>query len=83
MKISKKLKKNSDSIEYFLSELKVITDKLESNEVSIDESIDLCQKGNDLLRSCKEKLDEIKLKIRDFEDLRNFSATGMSTDKVE
>jgi exodeoxyribonuclease VII small subunit len=65
------MKKNSNSLEYLLEELKKITDKLESNETSIDESIELFEKGNVLLKKSKEKLEKIKLKIHDFEDIKN------------
>ncbi len=62
-----KSRKDRDSIESLLEELKKITHQLESNEVSIDESIGLCEAGNDLLKKSKDKLSQIQLKIRDFD----------------
>jgi exodeoxyribonuclease VII small subunit len=59
-------KSRKDSIEFLLEELKKISDRLESEGVSIDESIDLCEEGNELLVKCKEKLSQIKLKVYDF-----------------
>ena len=70
MKKNQKSSANQESIEYLLGELKKITNQLESESTSIDESIDLCEKGNNLLKICKEKLAAIQLKVYDFEKIK-------------
>ena len=60
MKKNQKSSANQESIEYLL----------ESESTSIDESIDLCEKGNNLLKICKEKLAAIQLKVYDFEKIK-------------
>ena len=60
---TQKSKKTQDSMELLLEELKQITHQLESSDISIDESINLCQIGNSLLKKCKDQLSKMKLKI--------------------
>ncbi len=62
----KKSQKKS-TIESLMSELKEISDKLESRDVSIDDSIELCERGNELIQLCNKQINEIKLKIADFD----------------
>lgn len=47
-------------LEKALSELEAIVRKLESKDVTLDDSVALFQKGVELSRKCTEKLTEIK-----------------------
>ena len=47
-------------LEKALSELEGIVRKLESKDVTLDDSMELFQKGIELSRKCAEKLTEIK-----------------------
>lgn len=54
---------NEKSFEEAISELEAIVAKLEKGELSLDESIDVFQKGMELSRYCNKRLDEIEKKI--------------------
>lgn len=46
--------------------LEQVVKKMESDKLTLDESIDLYEKGVKLSAFCKKKLDEAKLKIESF-----------------
>ena len=52
-----------NDFEKMMSELNEITDKLESGELSLSESMALFEKGVELTRKCGELLNEAKQKI--------------------
>jgi len=56
------LKKNI-KFEEALEKLAEINEKLESEEISLDESIKLFKEGLELSKLCQKKLDEAKLEI--------------------
>ncbi|HNY27564.1 MAG TPA: exodeoxyribonuclease VII small subunit [Candidatus Sumerlaeota bacterium] len=55
---------NAKSFEQNLKALEKIVEKLESGSVSLDESIELFQKGRVLGRACEKRLREAELKIQ-------------------
>lgn len=50
-----------------LEKLAEINEKLESEEISLDESIKLFKEGLELSKLCQKKLDEAKLEIQKIE----------------
>jgi len=57
-------KKNLISFEDSLKKLENIVEKLESGEVSLNESVALYEKGVELKRYCEKKLKEVELTIK-------------------
>ena len=55
------------SFEDALDKLAEINEKLESEEISLDDSIKLFKEGVELSRLCQKKLDEAKLEIEKVE----------------
>jgi len=55
---------NAKSFEQNLKSLEKIVEKLESGSVSLDESIELFQKGRALGRACEKRLREAEKKIQ-------------------
>ena len=53
------------SFEQNLKSLERIVQKLESGEVSLDESIRLFEKGKALGQRCEKRLEEVELRIRE------------------
>lgn len=51
------------NFEEAISELESIVEKLESGELSLDESIEVFQNGIELSRYCSKRLDEVEKKI--------------------
>ncbi len=51
-----------------LSKLEDINDKLERNSVPLEEAIELYSKGMELIKLCKDKLDEAEGKIKKITD---------------
>ena len=51
------------TFEKALERLAEINGKLESDEISLDESVELFKEGLELSRFCQKKLDEAKLEI--------------------
>jgi exodeoxyribonuclease VII small subunit len=51
------------SFEDALSELKVIIEKLEGGNLSLEESLTLFEKGTQLIALCHKKLNEVQKKI--------------------
>ncbi|MDD8048799.1 MAG: exodeoxyribonuclease VII small subunit [Thomasclavelia sp.] len=49
--------------EQAMKRLEEIVEKLESNEVSLDESIDLFQEGMNLTKICNKKIEGIEKKV--------------------
>ena len=50
-----------------LNKLAEINEKLESDEISLDESVKLFKEGVELSRICQKKLDDAKLEIEKIE----------------
>lgn len=57
------MEKSKKSFEEAIAELENIVSRLESGELSLDESIDYFQKGIELSRYCGKRLDEVERKI--------------------
>ncbi|MBQ4546796.1 MAG: exodeoxyribonuclease VII small subunit [Oscillospiraceae bacterium] len=55
------------NFEEALEKLAEINEKLESEEISLDESVKLFKEGLELSRLCQKKLDEAKLEIQKIE----------------
>ncbi|OUN31874.1 exodeoxyribonuclease VII small subunit [Blautia sp. An81] len=63
------------TIEESLKELYDIVEKLESREISLEESFTMYQKGMELLKQCSGKIDKVEkkmLKINEDGDLSEF-----------
>ena len=56
------------NFEEALSKLEEINNKLERNSVPLEEAIDLYSEGMELIKLCKEKLDEAEGKIKKITD---------------
>lgn len=54
---------NEKSFEEAINELEAIVTKLEKGELSLDDSIEVFQKGIELSKFCNKRLDEIEKKI--------------------
>lgn len=59
--------KKEIKFEEALEKLAEINEKLESEEISLDDSIKLFKEGIELSKLCQKKLDEAKLKIEKIE----------------
>ena len=59
--------KKEIKFEEALEKLAEINEKLESEEISLDESVKLFKEGLELSRLCQKKLDEAKLEIQKIE----------------
>jgi exodeoxyribonuclease VII small subunit len=57
------MKENKKSFEEAISQLEEVVSKLEKGEQSLDDSIDIFQKGIELSKYCNRKLDEVEKKI--------------------
>ena len=55
------------NFEEALEKLAKINEKLESEEISLDESVKLFREGLELSKLCQKKLDEAKLEIQKIE----------------
>ncbi|MDH7593229.1 MAG: exodeoxyribonuclease VII small subunit [Methanomicrobiales archaeon] len=53
------------SYEDMVKELREIVRKIEDNGTTLDESIDLCERGYRLIKECEEILDRAELKINE------------------
>lgn len=63
------------TIEESLKELDDIVEKLESREISLEESFTMYQKGMELLKQCSGKIDKVEkkmMKINEDGDLSEF-----------
>ena len=60
---SNKMKKNI-SFEQAITELEEITEKLDSGDLSLDESIEAFEKAVKLVKLCNEKLDAAEQRVR-------------------
>ena len=68
-------RRQETTIEEFLKELDDIVEKLESREISLEESFTMYQKGMELLKQCSGKIDKVEkkmLKINEDGDLSEF-----------
>ena len=57
------MKKSKVSFEEAMSELEQLVDKLEKGELSLDESLEVFQRGIELSKFCSKRLDEVERKI--------------------
>lgn len=53
-----------ETFETSMAELEQIVEKLEAGEVTLDESLELFEKGVKLVKSCRNKLDEAEKKVK-------------------
>ena len=53
-----------ETFETSMAELEEIVEKLEAGEVTLDESLELFEKGVKLVKSCRNKLDEAEKKVK-------------------
>ena len=58
------------TFENALKQLEDTVSKLENNELTLDESIELYSKGNELSAFCLKCLDEAQLKITDISQIK-------------
>ena len=56
-------KKDDENLEELMSELEEITSKLESEKLSLDESMKLFEKGIEISKKCNTKLENAEKKI--------------------
>ncbi len=52
------------SFEVALKKLEEVVEKLESGEVSLDQSLKLFEQGIGLVRQCSQRLDEVESKVQ-------------------
>lgn len=57
------MSREKKNFEEAISELERIVEELEKGEVSLDQSIEMFQKGVELSKYCSKRLDEIEKKI--------------------
>lgn len=53
-----------ETFETSMAELEEIVEKLEAGEVTLDESLELFEKGIKLVKSCRNRLDEAEKKVK-------------------
>lgn len=51
------------TLETLFEQLDVVTDKLEGEDTSLEESFRLYQKGMDMLKKCNEKIDRVEKQV--------------------
>lgn len=56
-------KKDDLSFEELMSKLEEITDKLEKEQLSLDESVDLFEKGMEISKKCNSKIEDAEKRI--------------------
>ncbi|MBN1867020.1 exodeoxyribonuclease VII small subunit [Candidatus Sumerlaeota bacterium] len=73
------------SFEQDLKSLEKIVEKLEAGNVSLDEALDLFQKGRHLTRQCEGRLKEVELKIQELleEEEGDLSTVNFESDEAE
>ena len=59
-----KKNKTSDSYEKLFIELENIVEKMDSGSISLERSLELFEKGMDLIKEGKNKLDEAEIKVK-------------------
>ena len=59
-----KKNKTSDSYEKLFIELENIVEKMDSGSISLEKSLKLFEKGMDLIKEGKNKLDEAEIKVK-------------------
>ena len=55
--------KKEENFEELINELEEITNKLEKEQLSLDESVELFEKGMKISKKCNEKLEDAEKKI--------------------
>ena len=55
--------KDEKTLEQSFSQLNIIVDKLENDELSLEESFKVYQKGMELLKECNTKIDTVEKKM--------------------
>ena len=55
--------KKEDNFEELIKELEDITNKLEGEKLSLDESVELFEKGMEISKKCNKKLEDAEKKI--------------------
>lgn len=54
----------NNTFEASMTELEEVVEKLEAGDVTLDESLELFEKGINLVKSCRNKLDEAEKKVK-------------------
>ena len=60
--------KQTKSFESALKRLEEIVTDMESGEISLDDSIKALEEGNDLVKFCLNKLDDVEKKVQKLND---------------
>lgn len=63
--------KNEMTLEEAIVKLEEITEKMQSDEIPVDEALKLFENGTKLVSFCKEKLDKAQLKITELSEEMN------------
>lgn len=63
--------KKEMTLEEALSKLEEITDKMQGEDIAVDEALKLFENGTKLVAFCKEKLDKAQLKITELSEKMN------------
>lgn len=71
------------TFEQNLKALEKVVEKLEEGTVSLDQSIDLFQKGRALVKACEGRLQEVELKVRELVDDEEGEAKARPMEGVE
>ena len=61
--MSKKIETENENFEELIKKLEAITNKLENDKLSLDESVALFEEGMKLSKKCNTKLEEAEKKI--------------------
>lgn len=59
--------KNRLSIEKALDELEEISSKMESEEITLSKSLEMCEKAKELIKFCEDEISKAKQKITELE----------------
>ena len=61
------MQKNNENFEFYINELEKIIRKLESKDITLDQSISLFEDGAKLAKKCESILNDANLKIKEIQ----------------
>ena len=61
------MQKNNENFEFYINELEKIIRKLESKDITLDQSISLFEEGANLAKICESILNDANLKIKEIQ----------------
>ncbi|MBI64446.1 MAG: exodeoxyribonuclease VII small subunit [Chloroflexi bacterium] len=61
------MQKNNENFEFYLNELEKTIRKLESKDITLDQSISLFEEGAKLAKKCESILNDANLKIKEIQ----------------